>query len=113
GCWQLSPLEYESTFIDPYYFDVKVKHFQRHKLDVSNVNGDCPVGNQMSSALIVLNKKDLEKRQTRQIRFSTGYVADYYDVAITDNTIQLRPQSMVVFRGKNLTGPQGDRLEID
>jgi hypothetical protein len=112
GCWDLSPLEYESTFIDPYYFDVKVKDYQRTPIEVANINGDCPAGNKMSSALIVLSKSDLEKRQIRQIRFSNGFVADYYDISYTDKTFQLKPQSMAVFRAKGMTGPLADHLEI-
>lgn len=45
GCWEFSPIEYEFTFIDPYYFDVKVKHYQRKPIEVENINGDCPAGN--------------------------------------------------------------------
>ncbi len=112
GCWDISPLEYESTFIDPYYFDVTVKHFQRHPIMTDNVTSGCPSQNQMSSAMIVMSKKDLETRQIQQIRFSNGSVADYYDIRIADNILQLKPQSMVIFKAKGLTGPLGDRLEI-
>lgn len=111
GCWDLSPIEYESTFIDPYYFDVKVKHYQRTPIEVDNIS-ECPAGNKMATGLIVLSKSDLEKRQIRQIRFSAGGVADYYDIRTTDKMLQLRPQSMVVFKAKGLTGPQEDRIEI-
>lgn len=31
---------------------------------------------------------------------------------MTDKTLQLRPQSMVVFKADGLTGPQKDHLEI-
>ncbi len=112
GCWEVSPLEYESTFIDPYYFDIAIKHYQRRPVQTDNVQSGCPTENKMSTALIPLSRKDLEERQIRQIRFTNGTIADYYDIQMTDNTLQLKPQSMVVFRGKGLTGPLGDRLEI-
>lgn len=112
GCWDISPLEYESTFIDPYYFDVTVKHYQRHPIETDNVASGCPVDNKMSSAMIVLSRKDLEDRGIRQIRFSNGSLADYYDIQFSDNTLHLKPQSMVIFKAKGLTGPLGDHLEI-
>lgn len=113
GCWEFSPLEYESTFIDPYYFDVTVKHYQRRPVETNNVQSGCPTNNKMTSAMIVLSKSDLQKREIRQIRFSNGSISDYYDIRITDNGIQFRPQSMVIFKAVGMTGPLADYLEMD
>lgn len=112
GCWDITPLEYESSFIEPYYFDVKVKHYQRKKIEVANVETDCPAQNKMSTALIVLSKKDLQKRRIRQIRFSSGFVADYYNISASEESLSLFPQSMVIFKAANLTGPKKDRLTL-
>ena len=113
GCWDVSPLEYESSFIDPYYFDVKVKDYKRTKIEVENVEYECPAQNKMTTALIPLDAQDLKKRQIRQIRFSTGYVADYYDIRYTENGITLIPQSMVIFKAKELVGERKDRMHFD
>lgn len=112
GCWDITPLEYEATFIDPYYFDVKVKDYQRRKIETQDVQFECPAGNKMSSALIVLSKKDLQKREIRQIRFSNGSIADYYDIMASDKSISLIPKSMVVFKAKELTGAKKDRMTL-
>ena len=112
GCWDISPLQYEANFIDPYYLDVKVKDYQRKVIETSNVQSGCPAGNKMATALLVLSKSDLEKRQIRQIRFTSGFSADYYDLIYGNNTLQLKPQSMVVFKAKNLEGAMKDRMGI-
>lgn len=112
GCWEVTPLEYESTFIDPYYFEVRVKHFQRRKIEIADVQTACPVENKMSTALIVLSRSDIEKRQTKQIRFSNGTLTDYYDIMFTENGLTLKPQSMVIFKAQGLTGPLMDHIEI-
>lgn len=110
GCWELSPLQYEATFIDPYYLDIKVKDYQRTAIETDNVSSGCPSGNKMSTAMMVLNRSDLTKRGTQQIRFSNGVVTDYYDIAMTDRDLSLKPQSMVVFKAKNLEGPMKDHM---
>lgn len=112
GCWNISPLEYESSFIDPFYFDVTVKHYQRNPVETNNVTSGCPTQNKMSSAMIVLNRKDLEGRQIRQIRFSNGSISDYYDIRFSADSLQLKPQSMVIFKAKGMSGPLADYLEI-
>lgn len=113
GCWNVSPLEYETSFIDQYYMDVKVKDYKRTKIEVENVGYECPTENKMTTALIPLDAQDLKNREIRQIRFSSGYVADYYNVKHTENGITLLPQSMVVFRAKELTGERKDRMRLD
>lgn len=112
GCFELSPLQYETTFIDPYYMDVKVKDYQRKVIETSNVASGCPAQNKMSTALMVLNKSDLQQRETRQIRFSNGQVSDYYDIAWGEKTLTLRPQSMVVFKAQNLEGAMKDQMSF-
>jgi hypothetical protein len=64
----------------------------------------------MSTALMVLDKKDLIKRGTQEIRFSTEVATDTYKIILDDAHLELIPESMVVFKGQNLAGPLKDRL---
>lgn len=112
GCFDISPLQYEATFIDPYYLDIRVKDYLRKTIESADVATGCPTGNKMATALMVLNRSDLQKREIRQIRFSNGMVSDYYDIAWGDKTLSLKPQSMVVFKAKNLTGDMKDHMEF-
>lgn len=112
GCFDISPLQYEATFIDPYYLDIRVKDYLRKTVESNNVASGCPTGNKMATALMVLNRSDLQKREIRQIRFSNGMVSDYYDIAWGDKTLSLKPQSMVVFKAKNLEGDMKDHIAL-
>ncbi len=113
GCWDVSALEYETSFIEQYYMDVKVKDYKRTPIEVENVQFECPTQNKMTTALIPLDAQDLKNRQVRQIRFTSGFVADYYDIRHLENGISLVPQSMVIFRAKTLTGPKKDQMRLD
>jgi hypothetical protein len=109
GCYELTPLEYEANFIDPHYLDIKVKKYRR----VAPENGaakNCDRQNKMSTALMVLDRKDLETRGTKEIRFSTEAATDTYEILLDGRTLALVPKSMVVFKGQNLGGPLKDRL---
>ncbi len=112
GCWDVSQLQYETSFIEPYYMDVKVKDYKRTKIDVENVQFDCPVHNKMTTALIPLDARDLQNRGIRQIRFFSGYVADYYNIRHMENGITLIPQSMVIFKANRLSGERKDRMTL-
>lgn len=110
GCFKLSPLEYEATFIDGNYMDIEVKSFRRTAVKTKNVAYDCNVGSKVVSGLIVVSAKDLKKRKIREIRFSNGTTRDSYKVKILDDSIQLKPESMVAFKAKGLVGADKDRL---
>lgn len=109
GCFELTPLEYEAKFIDPYYLDITVKRYRRIAPENGAPEKDCS-GNKMSTAMMVLSREDLLKRGTNQIRFSTAAGRDTYDLAIKDSMAEIIPKSMTVFQAQGLTGPLKDRL---
>src|SRR5688572_26736003 len=84
----------------------------RKPVNTQNISSGCPTGNKMSTALVVLSKKDLQKREIKQIRFSTGTVADYYDIKIDDKNLELVPKSMVVFKAAHLEGSLQDHMSF-
>lgn len=110
GCYSLTPLEYEAKFVDPHFLDIKVKRYRRVAPEGSAATQKCSTGNQMSTALMVLNKKDLQSRGTQEIRFSSPAGADTYQLVLDNDHIELIPESMVVFKGANLGGPLKDRI---
>lgn len=110
GCYTLTPLEYEAKFVDPYYLDIKVKKYRRIAPEGVNVRAKCDKKNKMSTALMVLSKKDLMERGTQEIRFSTEVATDNYKVVIDDAHLELVPRSMVVFKGRDMAGPLKDRI---
>lgn len=110
GCFNLSPMEYEASFIDDYYMDIKVKDFRRTPVKTKDVAYDCDQKSKVVSALVVVSAKDLEKKQIRQIRFSNGNTRDAYNVTIQPDSIQLEPESMAAFKAVGLAGPDKNRL---
>lgn len=110
GCYTLTPLEYEANFVDPYYLDIKVKKYRRIPPEGTEATQKCDRQNKMSTALMVLSKKDLEKRGTQEIRFTTEVASDTYKILLDDTQIALVPKSMVVFKGQGMSGPLKDRL---
>ena len=96
GCWKLSPLEYEASFTEQYYMDIKVNHYRR-----TAMTGNCPKGNQTVSALIVLNKSDLKAKQVKQIRISNVVARDRYSISLHDDRIELRPITSLAFKTEN------------
>lgn len=105
GCWELSPLEYEASFTEQYYMDVKVKHYKRDPID-----GECPKGNQTVSALLVLSKTDLQKRGIKQIRFANHVAQDRYEIAFYNDRVELKPLTQIAFIANGLTGSNKDRI---
>ncbi len=110
GCYTLTPLEYEAKFVDPYYLDIKVKKYRRVAPEGYKMRADCDQKNKMSTALMVLSKKDLMSRGTQEIRFSTEVATDDYKVVIDEHHLELIPRSMVIFKGRDMAGPLKDRL---
>lgn len=110
GCFDLSPMEYEASFIDDNYMDIKVKGFRRTIVETQNVAYDCDQKSQVVSGLIVVSAKDLEERKIKQIRFSNGTTRDRYDVTILPDSIHLIPDSMVAFKAVGLAGPDNNKL---
>ncbi len=110
GCYSLTPLEYEAKFVDPHFLDIKVKRYRRVAPEGSAATEKCSMQNKMSTALMVLDKKDLQSRGTQEIRFSTAAGADTYKIILDDAHIELIPESMIVFRAANPAGPLKDRI---
>lgn len=110
GCYNFSPLEYEAKFTEPYYLDIRVKKYRRIAPEGVNAASNCSQNNKMSTALMVLDKKDLKDRGTQKIRFSADAGNDAYDINITDERLELVPESMMVFKITNPGGPLKDRL---
>ncbi len=110
GCYKLSPLQYETKFVDPYFLEITVKNYRRTLVDESGGSKQCDRNNQTATALMVLSKKDMMARQTKQLRLSNGSVTDTYDIVLNDDMLELIPRSMMVFRAQNLRGPLEDRM---
>lgn len=110
GCFKFSPLEYEASFIDRNYMDIKVDSFRRKLVKDVNVAADCNTRNQTISALVVVSADDLERRGIQKIRFNNGKHIDYFKVSITGQSITFEPESMVAFKPTNLTGINKDRV---
>lgn len=110
GCYTLTPLEYEANFIDPYFLDIKVKRFRRIAPEQGAAVSKCDRQNRMSTAMMVLSKKDLQQRGTQEIRFSTDAGSDTYKIQLSDTVLELVPESMVVFKAQGLGGSLKDRI---
>lgn len=108
GCYTLTPLEYEAKFAQPDSLNIRVKHYRR--IAPQGANARCDTRNKMATALMVLDKKDLRARGTKEINFSTEAARDTYRIVLGDNRLELIPQSMMVFKAPGLTGELKDRL---
>ncbi len=110
GCYTLTPLEYEAKFTEPHFLDIKVKKYRRVAPEGSTAMLKCDQQNKMSTALMVLSKKDLQDKGTQEIRFSTEVGSDSYKIIMTDNQLELVPRSMMIFKVTNPSGPLKDRI---
>jgi hypothetical protein len=110
GCYTLTPLEYEAKFLDPHFLDIKVKKYRRVPPEGTSAQAKCDKQNKMSTALMVLSRKDLQARGTQEIRFTTEVASDNYKVILSDTHIELIPRSMVIFKAQPLGGPLKDRI---
>lgn len=103
GCFEFSPLEYEASFIESTYMDIKVKNFRRKPIDTKNASYDCDKRNKAVSTMVITSADELERRRIQKIRFSNGQKTDYYQVRLYDDYIQLIPESMVIFKFPNIS----------
>lgn len=110
GCYTLTPLEYEAKFTPPQYLDIKVKKYRRVAPEGSNAQKKCDAQNKMSTALMVLSRKDLKEKGTQEIRFTTEFGSDNYKIIMDDTHIELVPRSMMIFKAQSLGGPLKDRI---
>lgn len=110
GCFEVSPLEYEVNFVADTYMDVKIKSFRRELKKTQNVAFDCNQKNQAVTGLVVLNAKDLKERGVKEIRFDNGQIRDVYEISYKEDSIVLKPTSMIAFKATGLSGPDKNRL---
>jgi hypothetical protein len=113
GCVDFSPIEYEASFIDPYYLDIKVKHYKMEEITSQAPHLECPVSYRRAQALIPLSKKDLQSRGTKQIKFRTDSITEYYNLEIDGAKITLTPQSMAVFKADIDSDSKTIALDMD
>lgn len=98
GCYELSPIEFETSFIEGNYMDIEVKGYRRTPIKTKDVSFDCNVGAQVVAALIPMSARDFESRHIREVRFKNGKIEDSYSVSISDNSMTLTPKRMVAFK---------------
>lgn len=110
GCFDISPLEYEASFVEGHFMDIKVKDFRRTPSKTKDVAFDCDQKTKVISGLVVVSAKDLQKRGVRQIRFSSGRNRDAYDVVYRSDSIQLIPDSQISFKAVGLVGADKNKL---
>lgn len=109
GCYAVTPLEYEANFVDPYFLDIKVKHFRRSAPE-GVAAASCDRKNQRSTATMPLSRSDIQSRGTKEIRFTTDAGRDIYDIIWDGQRLELKPQSMIVFKPENMSGALKDRI---
>lgn len=103
GCYDVSGLEFETSFIDGNYMDIKVNGYRRTPIKTKDVSFDCNVGTKVISAMIPLSTNDLRDRRIRQIRFNNGSVEDNYDISINDANITLTAERPLAFKAMGNT----------
>ena len=110
GCFNLSPLEYEANFIDPYYLDIKIKKYRMIMPKGRAELQKCDLQNKQGAWLLLLDKIDLMRRSTQEIRFSSDAGRDSYKINLTDDMVELVPDSTNFFKPQGLTGALKDRI---
>lgn len=113
GCWEVSPLEHEAKFVEPYYLDIRVKRYKRTLTETRHPQYECPKGNKVATTTVLLNRRDLEEKEIKKIRFKSAVFGDTYEIVYRENSLELVPESMVAFKARNLGGPDKDRLVMD
>jgi hypothetical protein len=99
GCYDVSNLEFETSFIEGNYMDIKVHGFRRTPVKTKNVAFGCDISTKVISAMIPISANDLRNRGIRQIRFDNGNIEDNYDVKVSENSITLTPErNSLVFK---------------
>lgn len=113
SCFDYTPLEYEANYIENYYMDVTVKHYRRSLHETKYPQFDCDQKSKIVSTMIVFSANDLKKRDLKQIRFNNGSARDTYNIAYTEDSIRLIPDSMIAFKAVGLTGADKNYLEYN
>lgn len=111
GCHEYSSLEYEAKYIEHHYMDIDVKHYRRTLKETQNPEYDCNTTSKIISSMIVFSADDLKNKNIKQIRFGNGAARDAYNVAFTENSVRLTPDSMVAFKAQDLKGADKNYIE--
>ena len=111
GCFEFSPIEYETKYIENHYMDITLKDYRRTQIETRHPHFDCNQGEKVISTMVVLNANDLRDKKIREIRFSNGQARDAYKVQLTENSVRLVPKSMIAFKAEGLVGPDFDYIE--
>jgi len=101
GCYDISPISYEASYVADLYMDVAVKSYTVTPIKTKNVDYGCNQSYRAATGLLVLNIDDLRQRGTRQIRFTNGNARDNYNIMINEGAITLQPESMIAFKTKD------------
>lgn len=102
GCYHVSGLEYQTSFIEGNYMDIDVSGYRRTPMKTKDVAFDCAVGTQVITAMIPINAEDFRSRGIRQLRFKSGAIEDLYDVTVTSDSFTLTPTKATAFRPTNV-----------
>ena len=111
GCFDYSPIEFDSSFIEGHFMDIKLNGYRKNLIETQNPHYDCKQTEKVVSNMIVLDANELRAKGVRQIRFNNGQSRDAYDVTFTDNSVRLTPESMIAFKAKGLVGPDFNYME--
>lgn len=103
GCYEISGLDYSTSFIEGNFMDIKVNGFRREPMKGVNPSYECNKGNKVVSGMVVTSAEDLRTRGIRQVRISNGNVEDTYDVILSENSVELKPDRVFVFRPTSKT----------
>ncbi len=98
GCYDVSMMGFQTSFIEKNYLDIEVTGYKRTPIKTKNIAYDCPVGTRVITATIPLDADNLKERNIRQIRFKRGNIEDAFDVKITDGSIALTPRRTTSFK---------------
>jgi hypothetical protein len=102
GCDSYSPIEYEAKYVEEgQYMEVNVKHFRHNISATRHPHFDCDTKSKVVSGLIVLDAKELKRRNVKKIRFNNGQARDTYSVSIMDKAVRLTPDSMIAFKASD------------
>lgn len=93
GCADISNYAYMSEYRDV-YLDIRIESL---KVDMRNQprysHFQCNRETQMPTADIILNRQDLTKNQTRQIRMHNATDTNYYTITLGPNQVKILPET--------------------
>lgn len=104
GCFDVSGLEYETTFIEKNFMDIKVNGYRRTPVHAKDGVRNCDTRNKIISNMVVVSANDLKARGIRQVRFKRDRIEDTYNIHYSENGISFSPERATVFQAAdNLT----------